>query len=153
MHLDISTMGTKILKGGVLAGAIAVSAACGGAASATSPAAPAAESTPATSTSLDGQSYEVTLLFPGEAPIKDTLRFTDGKFESTACTSLGFPQWSDYSAKGASGSVAFQAVTHHPAGATMEWSGTSVSGSIEGSAKRTMNGQVALATFRGTTSR
>ena len=100
-------------------------------------------------TVLDGTSYEVTLAFPGEAPLKDTLDFEGGRFESTACTAVGFPKWTEYRSTSAGKAIAFEVATHHPEGSTMQWAGTVASGAAEGTAKRTMQGTVATGTFRG----
>jgi hypothetical protein len=120
--------------------------ACGGGA-ANAP--PPAVATPG-ATSLDGATYDVTLEYPGEAPLKDTLNFTSGRFESTACTSHGFPKWTDYASRTDSGSVAFDVTTHHPEGTTVEWHGTVRGDAIEGTANRTMKGKTEAATFHGT---
>jgi hypothetical protein len=117
--------------------------ACGGAAP--SPSTPAGSS----AAPLDGSSFDVTLAFPGEAPVKDTLRFAGGRFESTACTSVGFPQWSEYSAKGDGGAVAFTAQAKSADGATMDWKGTVNGGSVEATAVRTMGGKSATASVSG----
>jgi hypothetical protein len=98
---------------------------------------------------LDGTSYEVTLAFPGEAPLKDTLEFRGGRFESTACTAVGFPEWTEYRSTSDGRAIAFEVAARHPAGSTMQWSGTVASGAAEGTAKRTMQGTVATGTFRG----
>jgi hypothetical protein len=98
---------------------------------------------------LDGAAYDVTLEFPGEAPQKDTLSFTSGSFESSACTSLGFPRWTAYQARNDGGSVAFDVRTLHPEGTTVEWHGTVRGDGIEGTANRTMKGKTAAGTFRG----
>jgi hypothetical protein len=98
---------------------------------------------------LDGTSYEVTLAFPGEAPLKDTLDFQGGRFESTACTAVGFPKWTEYRSTSDGRAIAFEVATHHPEGSTMQWAGTIASGAAEGTAKRTMQGTVATGTFRG----
>jgi hypothetical protein len=128
-----------------------VLAGCGGAAAGTPPAA-SAPASPATAsaTPLDGASYDVVLEIPGSTAMKDTLRFRDGKFESTACSDKGFPRWTDYRAKDDRGAIAFAVVTHHPNGAAMvEWSGTVHGGDVEGTADITMDGKKMPATFRG----
>jgi len=134
----------------IVTSALVVSIALTLGACASSPAgpAPAVATTSGAPSSLDGASYDVLLSFPGEAPVKDTLRFDGGRFESTACTSLGFPQWTGYRATSDRGAAGFEAVTHHPAGTTMEWKGHAENGGIEGSAVRTMNGQRVAGTFR-----
>jgi hypothetical protein len=98
---------------------------------------------------LDGTAYEVTLTFPGEPPVKDTLDFEAGRFESTACTSIGFPKWTEYRSRADGAAIAFEVATRHPEGTTMQWAGTVASGAAEGTAKRTMGGTIANGTFRG----
>jgi hypothetical protein len=115
-----------------------------GAGAATAPAA----ATPGAAT-LDGAAYDVMLEYPGETPLKDTLSFTSGRFESSACTSHGFPKWTDYQARTEAGSVAFDVTTHHPEGTTVEWHGTVHGDAIEGTANRTMKGKTEAGTFRG----
>jgi hypothetical protein len=116
--------------------------ACGAA----TPAPPAAPDSPP---SLDGSSYEVTLEFPGESPLGDVLTFDSGRFESTACTALGFPKWTDYRASRDAKGVAFHVETHNPKGPTVEWDGTVDGRAASGKAKRTIDGKVALGTFHG----
>ena len=113
--------------------------ACGGA-PAKSPPVETTASTPAAG-ALDGRSYEVMLDIPGQAPQKDTIRFANGRFESTACTALGFPKWSDYEAHPDGKNVTFRGVAKHPSGTTMNWTGTIERNSLEGTATRTMNGK------------
>jgi hypothetical protein len=100
--------------------------------------------------SLDGTSYEVTLAYPGEAAMQDTLRFQGGRFESTACTAHGFPQWSDYSATPESGALAFAVLTRNPDGTTVDWRGTVRGEVVDATATRTMGGRTATATVHGT---
>ena len=112
--------------------------------------APAASAVTTTSaTSLDGATYDVSLAFPGEAPISDSLVFVNGKFESTACTSMGFPEWTNYEARAERGGTSFAVTTHNPGGASIEWTGTVRAGAVEGSLVRTMNGQRAVGHFKG----
>lgn len=120
--------------------------ACGGAAAN----APAGSSmTAGEISSLDGKSFEVVLAFPGEADVKDTLAFANGKFESTACTPLGFPQHTAYDARRTGDALEFHVVARHPSGTIMDWKGTVKGGSVEGTATRTMNGQTVTAPFKG----
>jgi hypothetical protein len=98
---------------------------------------------------LDGTSYRVTLAYPGEAPMDDTLRFDGGRFESTACTDHGFPQWADYHADRDSDGIVFMADTRHPNGTTIAWKASVKDGVVDGTATRTMDGRVATATVRG----
>lgn len=122
---------------------------CGSASSAAGvPATPGAASA-ASSTPLDGASFDVTLSFPGESPVRDTLRFTDGRFESTACTGLGFPRWSEYAAKVDPPAVAFSALVRHPDGTTVDWHGVVRGDVVDGTAVRTMGGQTAKGTVHG----
>ena len=107
-------------------------------------AAPAAAIAP-----LDGTSYEVTLAFPGESPMKDTLRFAGGRFESTACTAVGFPQWSDYDAKVEPGAIEFSVLAKSADGTTMDWKGTVKGGNVEATAVRTMSGKTSTASVSG----
>jgi hypothetical protein len=131
--------------------ALVVCAGCGGGTSSGS-----AASTPVTTTSgvssmsLDGKSYDVTLDVPGEKAEKDTLNFEGGKFESTACTPLGFPKWTAYSARAEGEGTSFHAVTRHPSGTTMDWNGTVKGDAIEGVATRTMDGKSMPGKFKGT---
>jgi hypothetical protein len=120
-------------------------AACGAGAPSTPPAAVASSGAP----TLDGAAYDVMLEYPGEAPMKDTLNFASGRFESTACTSHGFPKWTDYQSRTDGGNVAFDVTTHHPEGTTVEWHGTVRGDVIEGTANRSMKGKTDAATFRG----
>jgi hypothetical protein len=119
--------------------------ACGAAAPTTPPTAVASSGAPA----LDGAAYDVMLEFPGEAPVKDTLSFTSGRFESSACTTLGFPRWTDYRSRTDSGNVAFDVTTHHPEGTSVEWHGTVRGDVIEGTANRSLKGKTSAGTFRG----
>jgi hypothetical protein len=118
-------------------------AGCGGAT--TGPTTPASGASP-----LDGTAYEVTLAFPGEAPVKDTLRFQAGHFESTACTAVGFPEWSDYRAQIDAGAIAFAVLARNPDGTTMDWKGTVSGDAVEGTATRTLAGQASTASVHGT---
>jgi hypothetical protein len=122
-------------------------AACGGAA-----APPAMSATPGATpaqATLDGTSYDVTLEFPGETPMKDVLRFDRGGFESTACTALGFPKWTQYQAARDGDAISFKVETHNPKGPVVEWAG-SVEGAVaQGKAKRTIDGKTDVGTFRG----
>ncbi len=120
-------------------------AACGAGAASAPPAAAASSSAPA----LDGAAYDVMLEFPGEAAVKDTLSFTSGRFESSACTSVGFPKWTDYHSRLDGGNIAFDVTTHHPEGSTVEWHGTVRGDTIEGTANRSMKGKTSAGTFRG----
>jgi hypothetical protein len=135
---------TRTRNSVVLVFALATGA-CGGA----SVREPPAVTTNTVASSLDGASYDVTLLFPGEAPKADTLRFSDGKFESTACTPLGFPQWADYRVRSEESGLSFEATTRHPSGTTMEWRVSVRGGSVEGTVTRTMNGQRSVASVKG----
>jgi hypothetical protein len=120
---------------------------CAGASSAATPSvspAPSAQGTP-----LDGQSFDVMLEIPDAPAVKDTLRFANGKFESTACTTLGFPEWSDYSTRPSPDAVVFHVLTHHPSGTTMNWNGTVKGAAVDGTAKRTMNGKTDVLAFKG----
>jgi len=112
-------------------------------------ASPSASGPVASAAPLDGNAYEVTLAFPGEAPVQDTLRFQAGRFESTACTAVGFPQWSDYHAQVDAGAVAFAAVTRSADGTTMDWKGTVTGQAVEGTATRSLSGRIATASVRG----
>jgi hypothetical protein len=102
---------------------------------------------------LDGKSYEVTLSIAGEPPQKDTLVFDGGKFESTSCTGVGFPRWTEYTASGDPRAIAFHVVTHHPSGGSIDWNGVVRSDSIEGRGARTMNGKTDLGNFSGSLNR
>jgi hypothetical protein len=106
-----------------------------------------------TSTALDGRAYEVTLEAPDAPPQKDTLRFSGGKFESTACTALGFPEWADYAASPNGREIAFQVITRHPSGTTLSWNGSVQGDAVDGTANRTMNGRTDVLHFRGSVSR
>jgi len=109
-----------------------------------SPSAPAAV--------LDGRSYDVTLETPETPALKDTLRFVNGKFESTACTTLGFPEWSDYMARADVDAIAFHVLAKHPSGTTMDWSGSVRGDGVDGTATRTMNGKSDVLRFKGSLS-
>ena len=117
--------------------------ACGGA-SASAPAVSAAAASP-----LDGRSYDVTLESPDAPPIKDALHFANGRFESTACTSLGFPKWSDYAARVDGDATTFHALAKHQSGTTMDWNGNVTADAVEGTAIRTMNGKSDAFKFKG----
>jgi hypothetical protein len=139
----------------VFFGCLLASGACGGAASSmvapeNSPAvAPEPTAAGPQATALDGRSFEVMLEIPDSAPVKDTLRFTGGRFESTACTALGFPQWSDYAARADGDAIAFHVIAKHPSGTTMDWNGIVKGGVAEGTASRTMNGKTNVLKFKG----
>jgi hypothetical protein len=124
---------------------IALAAPAVGCAAKPTPAAPSS----ASAAPLDGTAYRVSLEFPGEAPVEDTLRFDAGRFESTACTSLGFPRWTEYRAEPAGAAIAFHVVTHDPRGPEVQWDGTIERGVASGQAKRTLEGKTDLGTFRG----
>jgi hypothetical protein len=102
---------------------------------------------------LDGKSYEVTLSIAGEQAQGDTLVFDGGKFESTACTGFGFPQWTEYTASGDPSAMAFHVVTHHPSGGSIDWNGIVHRDSIEGKSARSMSGKTDLGTFSGSLKR
>lgn len=130
----------------------ALTAACGGAhapdASASSP-----TSGTLSAGALDGKRFDVTLSFPGEAAQTDTLSFEAGRFESTLCTSIGFPQWTDYRATSAAGGADFEVTTHHPSGTTLVWKGRASAGGVEGRATRTRDGKTEEGTFTGSSRR
>jgi hypothetical protein len=117
--------------------------ACGGA-SASGPPASAPAGSP-----LDGRSYDVTLEGADAPPIKDALNFANGRFESTACTSLGFPKWSDYSAHVDGDATTFHGLAKHPSGTTMDWNGSVKGDAVEGTAMRSMNGKSDAFKFKG----
>jgi hypothetical protein len=122
--------------------------ACGGAAPAAATAPGASAATP---TSLDGTSVAVDLIFEGEAPVKDVLSFDKGQFESSACTSLGFPKWTPYRAERSGSGIAFTVETHSPKGPVVEWTGSVEAGAASGKARRTIDGKVVVGTFSGST--
>jgi hypothetical protein len=115
--------------------------------------APSASNPPPVTTSsaplIDGTSYDVTLSFANEAPIKDTLVFKSGRFESTACTALGFPEWTEYRGTAESDGVGFDVTTHHPKGTSVVWHGTVRGSRVSGTASRTMDGATASGSFEG----
>ena len=117
-------------------------AGCGGAMAGTTAATPSVAP-------LDGSAFDVTLAFPGEAPVKDTLRFQGGRFELTACTAVGFPEWSDYRAEVEAGAVAFAAIARSPDGTTMDWKGTVNGDAVEGTATRTLSGHTTTGAVHG----
>jgi hypothetical protein len=120
-------------------------AGCAGAA----PNAAAPNAVPASASVLDGSTYDVVLDMPGEDPIKDTLTFNAGRFESSVCTGFGFPKWSEYRAQRDADAIAFALVTHHPDGGSVEWNGSVKGSSVTGTAKRTMNGKTVSGSFKG----
>ncbi|MGH7434099.1 MAG: hypothetical protein ACRENE_00325 [Polyangiaceae bacterium] len=114
---------------------------------------PAAVTSPGTTAqapaSLDGTSFAVDLVYEGESPIKDVISFDKGQFESSACTSHGFPKWTPYKAERSGTSIAFTVETHNPNGPVIQWTG-SIDGAVaSGRMQRTIDGKVALGTFRG----
>jgi|CZKU01.1.fsa_nt_gi hypothetical protein len=119
-------------------------AACGGA-SASGP----APATPSTAGALDGTSYDVVLEFPAAPAEKDTLRFANQAFESTACTGLGFPRWTPYGARQDAGATTFHVKTVHPSGTTMDWTGSVKGDAVDGTVNRTMNGHTEALPFKG----
>ncbi len=123
--------------------------ACTGTANPVGPAAPTGSAAGA----LDGKSYEIKLSVAGEQLHDDTLVFDGGKFESTACTGFGFPQWTDYTTSGDPSAIAFHVVTHHPSGDSIDWNGIVRSDSIEGKGAHTMNGKTDFETFSGSLKR
>jgi hypothetical protein len=122
---------------------------CGGAPAAGQSGRTSMTAAAAASPSLDGRSYEVTLEIPDASPVKDTLRFMNGKFESTACTSLGFPQWSDYAARVDGREVAFHVLAKHPSGTTIDWNRSILGDEVDGKADRTTNGKTDVLRFKG----
>jgi hypothetical protein len=100
--------------------------------------------------SVDGKSFDVTLEISGESAEKDTLKFATGKFESTACTGVGFAQWTEYSSKAENGATSFHVVTKHPDGTTIDWNGSVHGDAIEGTATRTVKGKAGTGKFSGT---
>jgi hypothetical protein len=123
--------------------AIVLLAGCAGGAT-PQPSSPAA----APNIALDGRSFEVTLDIPDATAVTDTLRFVGGKFESTACTALGFPEWSDYEARPAGDAVAFHVLATHPSGTTMDWNGNVRGDAVDGTANRTVNGKTDVLRFK-----
>jgi hypothetical protein len=127
--------------------------ACGGAAQSGGlgqPSAPASASSQASGAgSLDGRSFEVVLEMPDAPATPDTLHFVNGKFESTVCTTHGFPQWAEYDARTSGEGIAFHALTKHPSGTTMDWNGTVKGERVDGTANRTMNGKTDALPFKG----
>jgi hypothetical protein len=123
--------------------------ACGGAAATNSPGAASPASAAPESAGLDGKSFQVMLQIPDANAVADTLRFDRGQFESTACTGMGFPQWSQYAAQPDGETVAFHVLTKHPSGTTMDWNGRIKGRDVEGTANRTMNGKTEVLTFKG----
>jgi hypothetical protein len=129
---------------------LVVSALCAcGATTGTATPSPTVAAPGATNPALDGRAYEVVLAFPDAPPQKDTLRFANGKFESTDCTTLGFPQWSDYTAQAAGDAIPFHVLAKHPSGTTMDWSGTVKGDAVDGTVHRAMNGKTDVLTFKG----
>jgi hypothetical protein len=124
--------------------------ACGGRAQVAAPGSAAAS---VAGCPLDGKSYDVTLETPDAPPQKDTLRFSGGKFESTACTAMGFPEWTDYAAQPSGNGVGFQVTTKHPSGTTVAWNGTVDGETVEGTANRAMNGKTDVLHFKGSIAR
>jgi hypothetical protein len=98
---------------------------------------------------LDGRAFEVNLAIPGQPETVDGLVFEGGRFQSTECTSYGFPKWTQYKAQRSEGVIAFDVTTKNPSGAIVEWHGTVRDGKISGTAKVTMNGNVSNGTFEG----
>ena len=133
--------GTFALALGVLLGA------CGGTTS--PPVAAPTSTTGAAANTLDSKSYEVTVDFPGEKPVSDTLSFTGGKFESTACTTRGFPKSTEYTTAQTADGPQFEVTTRHPNGTSVEWKGAVKGDAVEGTAVRTMNGKTDKGTFKG----
>jgi hypothetical protein len=101
---------------------------------------------------LDGRTYDVTLETPETPALADTLHFVNGKFESTACTTLGFPEWSEYMARADADAIAFHVLAKHPSGTTMDWSGSVKGDAVDGTATRTMNGKTDVLRFKGSLS-
>jgi hypothetical protein len=101
---------------------------------------------------LEGRSYDVTLAFPGETAVIDRLVFESGKFESTACTGVGFPRWSEYQGRDEHGAMEFHVVARHPDGTTMEWHGTADANAVLGTATRNVEGRAVVGSFRGSLS-
>ena len=109
-----------------------------------------AAAVPAESRPLDGNSFEVALTIGDDAPEQDVLRFEAGRFESTACTVKGFPQWTAYETDERDGATFFHVVTKHPRGTTVEWNGTVNDAAVEGTANiHLADGRVRQGTFRG----
>ena len=121
-------------------------AACGGAAANAPASSPT--TTSASASSLDGKTYEVSLDEAG-APKKDTLVFEGGRFESTLCTSFGFPPKTAYDAERNGDAIAFRVTTRHADGTTVDWKGTVKGDAVEGVAVRTMKGKTESQPFKG----
>jgi hypothetical protein len=117
---------------------------CGGASSGTT----ANDPSTMGAQSLEGHAFAVTLVEEGQAPVKDTLKFAGGKFESTVCTPLGFPT-SDYTSKSEGDATDFHALAKHPDGTTVEWQGHIQGKTIQGTATRTMSGKTSVGKFTG----
>jgi hypothetical protein len=114
------------------------------------PSTPQGAAAPSGASALNGTAYQVTLSFPGEAPVNDTLRFEHGRFESTACTAVGFPQWSDYTTTAEAGSIAFAVLAKNADGTTLDWRGTVHGDVLDATATRTMSGKTATGSAHGT---
>ena len=140
-------MNSRIRFALVLAGSLF---GCAGASATSSPSAtPSTAAAGAEASSLDGRAFDVTLQTPESPALSDTLRFANGKFESTACTTMGFPEWSDYLARRDVDAIAFHVLTKHPSGTTMDWNGNVKGDAVDGTATRTMNGKTDVLRFKG----
>jgi len=145
MKLQIHTMLAFAVVTGLVTG-------CGATAPSERAEAPVAGTAAPPPDALEGRSFDVVLNVADAPSVKDTLRFANGKFESTACAVLGFPEWSDYVARVTGEGIAFHVLAKHPSGTTMDWNGTVRGHAVEGVANRTMNGKIDVLTFRGSLS-
>ena len=79
---------------------------------------------PSGAQALDGARFVGTVKLAGsEGGDADTLVFDGGRFESTACSKLGFAT-SGYTESRNGDAIEFTAVTHTEGGAQMQWKGT-----------------------------
>ena len=87
-----------------------------------------------------GSVFEVSLVPTGREPMKDTLTFTEGSFESSVCTQAGFPRVPYATQVEPNGHVAFSASCDSETMGHNEWHGTVVGDHIEGAVDRTPKG-------------
>lgn len=100
---------------------------------------------------LDGKLFTAQLTESGKPPMSDSLIFKSGKFESSACRSMGFGM-AKYTAKESGNVWHFTAKTTSTKEGTMLWKGTIKDNSVEGTIRWAKKGQAkpTEVTFTGT---
>jgi hypothetical protein len=100
---------------------------------------------------LAGSVFKVSLVPSGQAPMDDTLIFTENSFESTVCSNAGFARVPYATRAEADGSLTWTASCDSETMGHNDWHGTVVGDHIEGAVERTpKSGGLAIrSTFSG----